>query len=194
MAEMMESSNDKVCQLCCGEGGLSLNDLIAAESLLERPPTIPQNIWCDKAWWIMCLICFTNLLTNGTPEANEEEEDIKIEMDLSDWEDWDDWDFWDFDPLSNTEEDVFWGHWRQQRLTDYLEEFNQMITEEPYNIEDHDCFKAEFWENAEFWSEVQDQWSDEISNEIEELRASHPTTEDVPNMAEFLHDLQNPPR
>ena len=90
MAEMMETNDDKQCQLCLREGGVSLKDLIAAESLLERPPTIPQNIWCDKAWWIMCLICFTNWLTNRPPEVNEEEEDIEIEMDLSDCEDWDD--------------------------------------------------------------------------------------------------------
>ena len=116
-----------------------------------------------------------------------EEDDIDIEIEMDDWEDWNDQDFWDvdFDPLNNTQEDVFWGHWREQRLTDYLAELNQMIAEEvPYNIEDNDCFKAEFWENAEFWSDVQDQWEDEISNEIEELRASHPTNEDLPNLEE----------
>ena len=196
MAQMMESSSDDmVCQLCCEEGGLRLDDLVTAESLIERPPTIPQNIWCDKAWFIMCLICFSNLLANGPPENTEEDDDYEIDMrmDLSDLEDRNDWDYWGVDPLSNTQEDVFWGQWREQRLTDYLAELNQMIAEEvPYNIEDNECFKAEFWDNAEFWSDVQDQWDDEISNEIEELRASHPPTEDLPNLAEFLHDLQNP--
>ena len=184
-AEMMMETNEQDCQLCLREGGLSLRDLVAAESLPERPPTIPENIWRDQQWFIMCLVCFVNLLRNGPPEVMEED-DIDIEIEMDDWEDWNDYDFWDvdFDPLNNTQEDVFWGHWREQRLTDYLAELNQMIAEEvPYNIEDNDCFKAEFWENAEFWSDVQDQWEDEISNEIEELRASLPTTEDLPELA-----------
>ena len=135
-----------------------------------------------------------DLLKNGAPSSPEgdEEEDFDWEFD---WDEEFDWDFWDFDPLSNAEEDVFWGDFRQQRLTEYLEELGQMISEEPYDIDNLECFKAEFWENAEFWSEIRDQWSDEISDEINELiRASHPTTEDVPNIAELLHDLQNPPR
>ena len=196
-AEMMMETNERDCQLCCEEGGLSLRDLIAAENLLERPPTIPGNIWRDREWFMMCLVCFINLLRNGPPEVTEEQDDIDLEIEMDDWEDWSDYDFLDvdFDPLSDTQEDVFWGQWREQRLTDYLAELNQMIGEEaPYNIEDNDVFKAEFWENQEFWSDVRDQWEDEISNEIEELRASHPPTEDLPNLTEFLRDLQNPPR
>ena len=49
MAEMMMETNDdkRDCQLCLREEGLSLRDLVAAESLPERPPTIPENIWRD---------------------------------------------------------------------------------------------------------------------------------------------------
>ena len=69
-----------------------------------------------------------------------------------------------------------------------------MITEEaPYNIEDNGVFKAEFWENnQELLSDVRDQWGDEIEIEIEELRTFQPPT-DIPNLTEFLRDLQNPP-
>ena len=188
------------CNLCLASEGSRLSTLIAQEGLDAQPATIPNNIWRHRSWFTMCVICFINLLRNGPPHSeqnSDEDDDIDLEIEMDDWEDWSDYDFWDvnFDPLDNAQEDVFWGQWREQRLTDYLAELNQMITEEaPYNIEDNDVFKAEFWENAEFWSDVQDQWEDEISNEIEELRASHPTTEDLPNLTEFLRDLQNPPR
>ena len=187
MAEMMET-DDNQCQLCLEEGrrGLFLKDLIAAENLEGRPPAFPQNIWRDRSWWVMCFICFMDLLKNGAPSSPEgdEEEDF-------DWEfDWDEEFDWDFDPLSNAEEDVFWGDFRQQRLTEYLEELGQMISEEPYNIDDLEWLRDEFWENGEFWSEVQEQWSDEF-DELIRAFPFPPTTDDVPNMAELLHDLQN---
>ena len=182
----MESNQ---CNLCLvEEGATQLSSLIDQEGIdnNQQLDNIPTSIWRHRQWFVMCLICWRNLLANGPPQNTQEDDDYEIDMivDLSDWENRNEnW---------NIQEDVFWGQWREQRITDYLVELNQIIAEEvSYNIEDNECFRAEFWDNAEFWSDVQDQWNDEISNEIEELRASHPPT-DLPNLAEFLHNLQNP--
>ena len=182
----MESNT---CNLCLieGEGATQLSNLINEKEEMDQnqqPNNIPSSIWQHRQWFVMCLICWRNLLANGPPQNSQEDDDdddIDMIVDLSDnWnENW------------NIQEDVFWGQWREQRITDYLVELNQMITEEVNNIEDNECFRAQFWDNPEFWTDVQDQWNDEISIEIEELRNSHPST-DLPNLAEFLHNLQNP--
>ena len=196
---MESSSSNAECNLCLdSNNAFSLTTLMAQEGLdaATQPTTIPNSIWRHRAWFTMCLVCFLNLVRNGPPQTESNDDDIDLEIDTNDWEDWSDFDFWDvnFDPLTNAQEDVFWGQWREQRLIDYLMELNEMITEEaPHNIEDNGVFKAEFWENQEFWSDVHDQWGDEISIEIEELRTFHPPT-DLPNLTEFLRDLQNPPR
>ena len=168
----MESSNSE-CNLCLDSDASRLTTLIAQEGLdaTIQPATIPNSIWRHRSWFTICIICFINLLRNGPPhaESNSEDDDIDLEIEMNDWGDWSDYDFWDvnFDPLDNAQEDAFWGQWREQRFIDYLTELNEMITEEaPHNIEDNDVFKAEFWENQEFWSDVHDQWEDEISNEI----------------------------
>ena len=195
---MESSSSNAECNLCLdSDNAFSLTTLMAQEGLdaATQPTTIPNSIWRHRAWFTMCLVCFLNLVRNGPPQTESNDDDIDLEIDTNDWEDWSDFDFWDvnFDPLTNAQEDVFWGQWREQRLIDYLMELNEMITEEaPYNIEDNGVFKAEFWENQELLSDVHDQWGDEIEIEIEELRTFQPPT-DLPNLTEFLRDLQNPP-
>ena len=42
MAEIMMQTEESQCQLCCEDA---------------------QNIWWDRAWWVMCVICFTICFT-----------------------------------------------------------------------------------------------------------------------------------
>ena len=65
---------------------------------------------------------------------------------------------------------------REQRITEYFEELGQLIIEElePYNFENSRVFQDEFWNNADFWTEIHEQWTMEMEVEFE-----------------ILHDFQN---
>ena len=134
------------CLICLGMLAVyKLRDLITKEGLVNRPPSCPPNVWRDRNWFVVCLTCFAGFLKDPAPS---EEAQAQAQNDF-------DWD-WDFDlldgPLSSIEEDVFWGEFREQRITEYLEELGQLIFEElePYNFENSQVFQDEFWNNAEF--------------------------------------------
>ena len=172
----LNDDNEKDCMLCLERrNGLDLQSLILEAKLENRPATFPINIWNDRSWFIMCFRCFTELLKDRTPLAEEDKEG-EVENNF-DW-DWNepltennfDWN----GPLTGIEEDVFWGVFREQSINEYLEELGQIILEEleSHNFEDFEDFLGEFWDNAEFWSEVENQWTCEIA-------------------VNFLHDFQN---
>ena len=164
------ASSSARCLICLSAlaAVFKLRELLTKEGLVNCPPSCPPNVWRDRNWFLICLNCFADFLKDKAPiEGGAQDDDFH----------WDDLDFNLLDgPLSSMEEDVFWGDFREQRITEYLEELGQLIIEElePYNFENSRVFQDEFWNNADFWTEIQEQWTCEMEVEFE-----------------ILHDFQN---
>ena len=87
--------------------------------------------------------------------------------------------------MTNAEEDIFWGIFREQRLADFIEELAQMLPVQ--NVEDLDALTDEFWTDPGFWAELEDQWLDEIDVMIR----SFPPATDNALEPEPMFDLQS---
>ena len=158
----MESSQ---CNLCLVEEGASqLTSLIDQEGIdqQQQPDNIPTSIWRHRQWFLMCVLCFTELLRNGPPRDPENLEDDSNEGQNQDTFAWADL---DLTPLTNEQENLFWGDFRQQRLDDFVQELAQMLSENAPNTVTLDALVDTF-SDSDFWNDLETQWNDEIDEII----------------------------
>ena len=150
------------CMVCIKQDGRVLQEMANAGGVDQRPDRFPESIWRDRSWFLICLTCFVNLITYGPPKNSEEIRDEEEEENQNTFA----WANLDFTPLTDEQENLFWGDFRQQRLDDYIEELAVMLSENAQNGVDLDALTDSFWSDPDFWSDLQTQWSDEIDEMI----------------------------
>ena len=144
------------------EVGYPVQELATSGAIIQRTLTSPENIWRDRVWFLMCLRCFLKLVTIGapSPSAFDSEDDYEEEENQNTLA----WVNLDLNtPFTNEEETAFWGIYREQKLDDFLQELSNMLPTNTSGVVDFNVLGASFWNDQNFWANLEQQWKDEFS-------------------------------
>ena len=156
MTTLQSEEQQNACMICLEESmGYPVQEVASFGEIVQRPQTFPENIWCDRVWFLICFQCFLNLATIGTPppstldsEDNLEENEFMINL--------------DFDtPLTN--QDAFWGIWREHKFDEFFQDLSNMLPINTSGVVDFNVLGALFWNDQNFWANLEQQWKDEFS-------------------------------
>ena len=154
-----KEQQNNACMYCLEEKavGYPVQEFATLGEVVQRPEIFPENICCDRIWFLMCMDCFLKLATIGTThpstldwEDNHEENESIINSND------------DFDsPLTNPE--ALWGVWREQKFDDFLQELSNMLPTNTSGVVDFNVLGDSFWNDQNFRANLEQQWNDEIS-------------------------------
>ena len=76
-------------------------------------------------------------------------------------------------PFTDEEENAFWGIYREQKLDDFLQELSNMLPTNTPGVVDFNALRDTFWDDPNFWADLENQWRDEIGELERTLTESH---------------------